>query len=91
MVAKSFVLYYQANGLSHNRLGVCAGKDAIGNAVARNRAKRLLREAYRQNRPNFRPGFDFILVARKNLLNLKAPELIREFRNCLFSAGLIIV
>ncbi len=36
----------------------------VGNAVARNRAKRLLREAVRSNLTNISAGWDFLFVAR---------------------------
>jgi ribonuclease P protein component len=36
----------------------------IGNAVTRNRIKRLIREAVRQYLPCIRPGWDVLLVAR---------------------------
>ena len=35
------------NNLSHNRFGITASRKAIGNAVQRNRARRLLRETFR--------------------------------------------
>jgi ribonuclease P protein component len=46
------------------RAGFTATK-RIGNAVARNRAKRRMREAARLLLPQFaRPGFDYVFIAR---------------------------
>lgn len=46
------------------RIGFTASKK-IGNAVLRNRAKRRLRAlAHESLRPNARPGWDYVLVAR---------------------------
>lgn len=46
------------------RVGFTASKK-VGNAVARNRAKRRLREVARQVLPRLgRPGWDYVLVAR---------------------------
>ncbi len=42
------------NNLSHNRLGVTASRKAIGNAVKRNRAKRLLKETFRLRSPSLK-------------------------------------
>jgi ribonuclease P protein component len=56
--AKLFVL---KNGLAHNRIGFTLARK-FGNAVERNRAKRLGREAYRHLRPQLRGGFDMVLL-----------------------------
>ena len=54
------VLYACENGLDYPRLGISIGK-SCGNAVVRNRLKRLLREAFRQNKHLVTPGFDFVV------------------------------
>lgn len=52
--------------LALSRLGVTAGK-GLGSAVARNRAKRRLREAARPYLPGIVPGWDLVLIARPAL------------------------
>lgn len=54
------------DGQAGPRVGVSAGL-AVGNAVQRNRAKRLLREAMRDLLPQTAPGSDLLLVARPPL------------------------
>jgi ribonuclease P protein component len=48
------------------RCGFVAGKK-VGSAVARNRAKRLLREAVRTQRSTLATGWDLVFVARMPL------------------------
>lgn len=68
------VLYVRRNRCGFNRLGVTAGKK-IGNAVCRNRAKRLIRQAYRETEALLPCGMDLVIVARASVLQIKSPEL----------------
>jgi ribonuclease P protein component len=55
------VLYAAPNGREYSRLGVSAGK-AAGNAVVRNRFKRVVREVFRLNREQMPAGFDYVVI-----------------------------
>jgi ribonuclease P protein component len=72
--SKYVVIYVRQNGLPFNRLGITAGKK-IGNAVCRNRAKRLIRLAYRESEINLPVGIDIVIVARKPICEIKSQEL----------------
>ena len=62
----SALLYVMPNRLPYNRLGITAGKK-IGNAVKRNRAKRIIRAAYFAAEQDMPIGVDLVVVARSSL------------------------
>ncbi len=57
------LVYGKANGLAHSRLGLSVSR-RVGTAVARNRIKRLLREAFRLSQHSLPPGIDLVVVVR---------------------------
>jgi len=56
------------------RLGVIASR-RVGNAVRRNRAKRLLRELFRLHQEALPPSCDVLLIARSRLREASFREL----------------
>jgi ribonuclease P protein component len=62
-----------------SRVGVVASRAAVGDAVHRNRAKRRLREIYRQHQALVPPGLDLVLTARAALLKLEFAEVAHRF------------
>jgi ribonuclease P protein component len=61
------------------RLGVVASKSAVGNAVARAKAKRRLRELFRAHQAMIPAGIDILLVARGSLNGLEYAALEQRF------------
>jgi ribonuclease P protein component len=70
------------------RIGITTSKK-IGCAVKRNRARRIIREAYRQLKPEIIGGKDIIFVARSLTTRMKSTELLRVMREQLREAGVI--
>ena len=71
--SKYSVIYVRPNGRPYNRFGITAGKK-VGNAVCRNRAKRLIRLAYRQAEIDLPVGMDIVIVARSCICGVKSQE-----------------
>ncbi len=59
------VIYGCKSGLSHPRIGVSVSR-RVGNAVVRNRWKRLIREAFRLSRAQMPEGIDLVVIPRRD-------------------------
>ena len=62
---RGVTLFAAANDLPFTRIGLSVSRKN-GNAVVRNRIKRLFREAFRRNQQEIPPGLDLILVPEKD-------------------------
>ncbi len=74
------------NNISHNRFGVTASRKALGNAVQRNRAKRLLKETFRLTSSSINGlglSYDWVINAKRKLPSLKVTAAIEEFEGLL--------
>ncbi len=77
------IVYVCENGLAHSRLGLSVSRKN-GNAVHRNRMRRLYREAFRLTKQEMPTGLDLVLVPRRpdqpDLEELKRalPRLVRQ-------------
>jgi ribonuclease P protein component len=58
------IVYACENGLPHARLGLSVSRK-FGDAVRRNRLRRLYREAFRLTKQQLPAGFDLILIPRQ--------------------------
>jgi ribonuclease P protein component len=72
------VLYVLPNISNVRRVGFAAGK-RLGNAVVRNRVKRLLRDSYRLNQYKLIDGIDLLLVGRQAAVKSDSMAVAKAF------------
>ncbi|MEG0899300.1 MAG: ribonuclease P protein component [Oscillospiraceae bacterium] len=86
---KSFVnpiliTYINKNRKGTNYVGVTTSKK-IGNAVERNRARRVIKAAYQNLSYELKQGYDIVFVARSKTSNVKMDKVLEVMEKQLLS------
>lgn len=89
VVRPTLVAYCMRKNLPGPRVGITASKK-IGNAVKRNRARRLLRESMRELYPQLRSGFDIVLVSRGKTPFVNCKTVKMELASALEELGVLV-
>ncbi len=74
-----FLLVVQPNALPNTRLGITVTKK-VGNAVQRNRIKRVVREVFRNNRLLFPVSHDVVFIAKRDAKGISYEALLGELQ-----------
>lgn len=83
------VSYVRSNRLGVTRIGITTSKK-IGNAVSRNRSRRVIREAYRGLSERVKSGYDLVFVARGKTPHVKSTDVKRQLEKQLSAAGVLL-
>ena len=81
VVGSALVTYVSKNRYGFNRIGITTSKK-IGKAHDRNRARRVIREAYRLLLPYFphNYGYDIVFVARARTTDCRMQEVYKTMK-----------
>lgn len=81
------VIFFKKNYLDYSRVAFLASKK-VGNAVKRNRARRIMKEAYRNIEGFSIDGYDIIFIARNTIDNKKCFEVQKSMKSALKRAAI---
>ncbi|MCJ7792752.1 MAG: ribonuclease P protein component [Candidatus Marinimicrobia bacterium] len=78
-----------AKSTQPSRFGFIISSKIDKKAVRRNRAKRLLSEAVNKLRPQLRPGYEVVVLAKKKIIGADYQAIEKEFKALLNKAGMV--
>lgn len=85
---RTLLVWFAREADAGRKAGVVVSKRVFRRAVDRNRAKRLMREAFRLNRHMLCGDVDLIMVARKGIAGRKCGEVALDLEAVFRRAGL---
>ncbi len=87
----ALVVYAMKNRVGVCRVGITVSKK-IGNAVERNRSRRIIRAAFQSvmGKEELKGSYDFVFVARTKTKYLKSTQVEKAMTECLKEVGVIL-
>ena len=86
--SKYLVTYAMKSRGKGCRIGITTSKK-IGNAVERNRSRRVIRAAYYELEPKINASWDFVFVARGQTSKVKMQDVLKDMENHFKALGVI--
>ena len=86
---KNLIIFVLKNDYDFNRLGIIVKKET-GKAVVRNKIKRRLKEAGRPLNKKLLPGYDIILLAKKNIGESNFFEICHDLESLFYKGRLFL-
>ncbi len=82
------VVFYKKNLLDYNRTAFLASKK-VGKSVHRNKARRLMKESFRELRDSVKTGNDIIIIARNTINGAKCFQVQKSLSNAFKRLNLV--
>ncbi len=76
---KYIVICFLRNNMNMTRVGYTASKK-VGKSVIRNRARRLMKESFRNNNENVKAGYDIVFIARARIKDAEYIEVEKSLK-----------
>ena len=83
-----FKFYFKPNNLGFSRIGLSLSRK-VGNAVKRNRIKRLTREIFRKQKKRFKKGYDILVVGRETITEISLTQMETIFSEALSKSRIV--
>jgi len=74
------VVFFKKNCYGYNRTAFLASKK-VGKSVHRNKARRLMKESFRELKSSVKEGFDIIIIARNTINDAKYLQVKKSLGN----------
>lgn len=85
---KYVVVFYKKNNLNYNRTAFLASRK-VGKSVRRNKARRRMKESFREIEKNIKIGYDIIVIARSNINDANYREIKKSMESIFFKIKLM--
>ena len=85
---KYVVLFYKRNQLGYNRIAFLASKK-VGKSVKRNKARRWMKESFKEWKNSLKEGYDIIIIARNTINEAGYLAVKKSLKNALNRAKLV--
>ena len=89
LASGNIVTYVLKNRFKSTRAGITTSKK-IGNAVERNRARRIIRAAFFDLKSNLKQGYDIVFVARAKTPSVKMQDVLKDMTHQLKKMDMFI-